>query len=147
MTALRQEDDAPRGFVTKAEHYRALARIEELEDALAESKGAAGVNPELQMRVQTRFGLTSLESEVLTLLMSHNELGKEYMFSVIWGMGGQRSDHPEPKILDVYVCKLRKRLADKEAPAGIIETIWGKGWRIAPQHRAWFDAQLGGTTP
>lgn len=39
----------------------------------------------------------------------------------------------EPKILDVYVCKLRKRLE----PLGIrIETVWGSGYRIPMQGEA-----------
>lgn len=145
MTALRQEDDAPRGFVPKADYFRALARIEDLEHELAASRAAVAANPETQMQVQLRFGLTPLEARLLGLLLAHKELGRDFAFSTIWGMGGQRSDSPSPKMLDVYLCKIRKRLSGIGAPADIIETIWATGWRIAPQHRAWFDAQLGGT--
>ncbi len=38
-------------------------------------------------------------------------------------------DEPEVKIIDVLVCKLRKKLA----PAGadnVIGTVWGRGYRM-----------------
>lgn len=36
-------------------------------------------------------------------------------------------DEPDPKIVDVFVCKVRRALG---AHAGLIETIWGQGWRL-----------------
>ena len=145
MTALRQEDDAPRGFVTMREYLKLQHRCEELEELLASTASTQGLDQERAMKLQIRFGLTAIEGELLTLLTSRDELCKQFLFSVIWGMGGRRSGNDvSPKMLDVYICKIRKRLADKEAPDGIIETIWGKGWRIAPQHRAWLEAQIGG---
>jgi DNA-binding response OmpR family regulator len=47
----------------------------------------------------------------------------------------RRSDDEEPeiKIIDVFVCKLRKKLL----PLGVvIDTVWGRGYRILPQGRA-----------
>jgi two-component system, cell cycle response regulator CtrA len=38
-------------------------------------------------------------------------------------------DEPEVKIIDVFVCKLRKKLARAGAD-GIIGTIWGRGYMI-----------------
>lgn len=35
-------------------------------------------------------------------------------------------DEPESKIIDIYMCKLRKKL-----PPGLIETIWGRGYTLA----------------
>jgi two-component system cell cycle response regulator CtrA len=40
-------------------------------------------------------------------------------------------DEPELKIIDVFVCKLRKKLADMHGGAGeFIETVWGRGYRL-----------------
>ena len=46
-----------------------------------------------------------------------------------------RSDHlyggmdkPELKIIDVFVCKLRKKLAQATSGSHYIETVWGRGY-------------------
>lgn len=36
---------------------------------------------------------------------------------------------PEMKIIDVFICKLRRKLADAGAP-DVIETVWGRGYTI-----------------
>jgi two-component system, cell cycle response regulator CtrA len=37
-------------------------------------------------------------------------------------------DEPELKIIDVFVCKLRKKLAQATGGTHHIETIWGRGY-------------------
>ena len=37
-------------------------------------------------------------------------------------------DEPELKIIDVFICKLRKKLADASAGRNYIETVWGRGY-------------------
>ncbi len=41
-------------------------------------------------------------------------------------------DEPEMKIIDVFICKLRRKLSDAGA-TGIIETVWGRGYTIAAE--------------
>lgn len=41
-------------------------------------------------------------------------------------------DEPEMKIIDVFVCKVRRKLRDAGAD-GIIETVWGRGYVIHPR--------------
>jgi two-component system cell cycle response regulator CtrA len=36
---------------------------------------------------------------------------------------------PDQKIIDVFICKLRKKLAAAGA-AGLISTVWGAGYRL-----------------
>ncbi|MCX7328086.1 MAG: response regulator transcription factor [Hyphomicrobiales bacterium] len=43
--------------------------------------------------------------------------GKEY-----------RMDEPELKIIDVFICKLRKKLANASDGKNYIETVWGRGY-------------------
>jgi two-component system cell cycle response regulator CtrA len=37
-------------------------------------------------------------------------------------------DEPELKIIDVFVCKLRKKLATATKGDNYIETVWGRGY-------------------
>jgi two-component system cell cycle response regulator CtrA len=37
-------------------------------------------------------------------------------------------DEPELKIIDVFVCKLRKKLAQSTGGENYIETVWGRGY-------------------
>jgi two-component system cell cycle response regulator CtrA len=37
-------------------------------------------------------------------------------------------DEPEIKIIDVFICKLRKKLANVSFGKNYIETVWGRGY-------------------
>jgi two-component system cell cycle response regulator CtrA len=37
-------------------------------------------------------------------------------------------DEPELKIIDVFICKLRKKIARLNAGIHYIETVWGRGY-------------------
>jgi two-component system cell cycle response regulator CtrA len=37
-------------------------------------------------------------------------------------------DEPELKIIDVFICKLRKKLAQATGGEHYIETVWGRGY-------------------
>jgi two-component system cell cycle response regulator CtrA len=37
-------------------------------------------------------------------------------------------DEPELKIIDVFICKLRKKLANASHGKNYIETVWGRGY-------------------
>jgi two-component system cell cycle response regulator CtrA len=37
-------------------------------------------------------------------------------------------DEPELKIIDVFICKLRKKLAKASNGRNYIETVWGRGY-------------------
>ena len=37
-------------------------------------------------------------------------------------------DEPELKIIDVFICKLRKKLANATNGKNYIETVWGRGY-------------------
>ncbi len=39
-------------------------------------------------------------------------------------------DEPEAKIIDVFICKLRKKLSAYTAGKNYIETVWGQGYLI-----------------
>ena len=42
-------------------------------------------------------------------------------------------DEPEIKIIDVFVCKLRKKLAAISGGNEFVETVWGRGYVLRDQ--------------
>jgi two-component system cell cycle response regulator CtrA len=40
-------------------------------------------------------------------------------------------DEPELKIIDVFICKLRKKLANASNGKNYIETVWGRGYVLS----------------
>ncbi len=51
-------------------------------------------------------------------------LTKEMFLNHLYG----GMDEPEVKIIDVFICKLRKKLALATEGANYIETVWGRGY-------------------
>src|SRR5258707_7968003 len=43
-------------------------------------------------------------------------------------------DEPELKIIDVFICKLRKKLANASEGRNFIETVWGRGYVLREPH-------------
>ena len=39
-------------------------------------------------------------------------------------------DEPELKIIDVFICKLRKKLKQASGGKDYIETVWGRGYML-----------------
>jgi two-component system, cell cycle response regulator CtrA len=76
-----------------------------------------------------RVGLTGKEYAILEMLSLRKgmTLTKEMFLTHLYG----GRDEPELKIIDVFVCKLRKKLHLAGAPAsGCIETVWGRGYSL-----------------
>jgi two-component system cell cycle response regulator CtrA len=53
-------------------------------------------------------------------------LSKEMFLNQLYG----GMDEPEIKIIDVFICKLRKKLSDASGGKNYIETIWGRGYAL-----------------
>jgi two-component system, cell cycle response regulator CtrA len=70
--------------------------------------------------------LTGKEYAILELLSLHKgtTLTKEMFLNHLYG----GAHEPELKIIDVFVCKLRKKLAQATGGNHYIETIWGRGY-------------------
>lgn len=70
--------------------------------------------------------LTSKEYAILELLALRKGtiLTKEMFLNHLYG----GIDEPELKIIDVFVCKLRKKLAQASGGRNYIETVWGRGY-------------------
>ena len=70
--------------------------------------------------------LTKKEYSILELLSLRKgtTLTKEMFLNHLYG----GVDEPELKIIDVFVCKLRKKLALATGGKHYIETVWGRGY-------------------
>jgi two-component system cell cycle response regulator CtrA len=70
--------------------------------------------------------LTGKEYQMLELLSLRkgSTLTKEMFLNHLYG----GMDEPEVKIIDVFICKLRKKLTTATGGANYIETVWGRGY-------------------
>ena len=81
--------------------------------------------------------LTGKEYAILELMVLRRGmvLTKEMFLNHLYG----GMDEPEMKIIDVFICKLRKKLAQAGAD-NLVGTVWGRGYVMrtpdaAPQHK------------
>jgi two-component system cell cycle response regulator CtrA len=74
----------------------------------------------------TRVHLTGKEYQTLELLSLRKgtTLTKETLLNHLYG----GLDKPELKIIDVFICKLRKKLANASNGKNFVHTIWGNGY-------------------
>jgi len=76
----------------------------------------------------TRVHLTGKEYQMLELLALRKgtTLTKEMLLNHLYG----GVDEPEVKIIDVFICKLRKKLGSVSQGKNYIETVWGRGYLL-----------------
>ncbi len=72
------------------------------------------------------FHLTGKEYEILELLSLRKgtTLTKEMLLNHLYG----GIEEPEAKIIDVFICKLRKKISLATGGENYIETVWGRGY-------------------
>ena len=72
--------------------------------------------------------LTTKEYQILELLCIRkgSTLTKEMFLNQLYG----GMDEPDMKIVDVFMCKIRKKLAKASGGQEFIETIWGRGYAL-----------------
>lgn len=112
----------------EAENCRLKDRIQELEGLLSEPDEFVPIK------------MSQTHKRLLGLFRKRRLVTKDFAFSALYGSRPE-CDQPEIKIVDVMVCKLRKRLE----PYGItIETQWGIGYYISEESRPKLDALFNG---
>lgn len=97
----------------------ALERIRQLEELLG-----------CDFSVDPSYGLSRSEEQLLGMLYSRSHtVTKGQAYDLLFGM---HRNPPEMKILDVFMCKIRKKLE----PIGLhVTTVWGRGWYLDPGER------------
>ena len=73
-----------------------------------------------------KLHLTGKEYQMLELLSLRKgmTMSKEMFLNHLYG----GMDEPAQKIIDVFICKLRKKLANASGGKDYIETVWGRGY-------------------
>ncbi len=142
LSGLTESDDKVKGLGTGADDYltkpfdkaELMARIQAI---VRRSKGHAqsvirtgrlSVNLDAHtVEVDDQpVHLTGKEYGILELLSLRKgtTLTKEMFLNHLYG----GMDEPELKIIDVFICKLRKKLSNATNGENYIETIWGRGY-------------------
>jgi two-component system, cell cycle response regulator CtrA len=77
---------------------------------------------------QIRVHLTGKEYQMLELLSLRKgtTITKEMFLNQLYG----GMDEPEIKIIDVFMCKMRKKLTVASGGKDYIETVWGRGYLL-----------------
>ena len=142
LSGIASIEDKVRGLISGADDYltkpfhkkELIARIQAI---VRRSKGHAQSvvrTGELCVDLDTktaavcgsRIHLTSKEYQILELLSLRKgtTLTKEMFLNNLYG----GMDEPEIKIIDVFICKLRKKLANASNGKDYIGTVWGRGY-------------------
>lgn len=142
LTGADDTDNKVKGFGLGADDYltkpfnrdELVARIHAI---IRRSKGHAqsiirtgAVEVNLDAKTVSASGqpvhLTGKEYQMLELLSLRKgtTLTKEMFLNHLYG----GMDEPELKIIDVFICKLRKKLSQATDGQNFIETVWGRGY-------------------
>lgn len=142
LSGLNGLDDKIKGLGVGADDYltkpfdkrELVARIQAI---VRRSKGHSDsviMTGKLTVNLDTRtvevdkqpLHLTGKEYGILELLSLRKgtTLTKEMFLNHLYG----GMDEPELKIIDVFVCKLRKKLTAATSGENYIETVWGRGY-------------------
>ncbi len=77
--------------------------------------------------VPIEWQLTGSEARVLGVLLNRESASKEAIMAALYRDDGK--DEAEIKIVDVFLCKLRRKLKPFDIT---IDTIWGQGYALSP---------------
>ncbi|MCL2567736.1 MAG: response regulator transcription factor [Alphaproteobacteria bacterium] len=143
LSSLADHDNKIEGFNQGADDYltkpfnreELIARVNAI---VRRSKGYAHSSikiSDLEINLTTKqamidnkpISLTSKEYAVLEILAlkKGKPVSKEHLLDQLYGGIGE----PEPKIIDVFVCKIRDKIK-KNTGKNYIKTIWGQGYLI-----------------
>ena len=142
LSGLTETDDKIRGFGFGADDYltkpfnrdELIARIHAIvrrskghaQSIIQTGKVAVNLDAKTVEAAGQPVHLTGKEYQMLELLSLRKgtTLTKEMFLNHLYG----GMDEPELKIIDVFICKLRKKLAAATGGENYIETVWGRGY-------------------
>src|SRR5262245_7404384 len=114
-----------------------VAHVEAENDLLRERIRQLEEMVGIGLEVPPMFGLTGKESALLGIMMERELTTKESALDLMYF--DRPNDTPEVKIIDVFVCKMRKKLEKFDVK---IETVWGRGYRLPPDSKKNVQAYL-----
>ncbi|MCX5581340.1 helix-turn-helix domain-containing protein [Kaistia terrae] len=81
---------------------------------------------EAQLRLPPGLGLTAHEARIFLMLMKRDVCTKEQLMNGAYDHHHD-GDLPHIKIIDVFICKIRKKL---KIHGVTISTVWGQGYYL-----------------
>jgi two-component system cell cycle response regulator CtrA len=142
LSGMNETDDKVRGLTTGADDYltkpfhksELIARIHAIvrrskghsESVIKTGKLVVNLDTRSVDVDSRRLHVTGKEYSILELLSLRKgtTLTKEMFLDHLYG----GIDEPELKIIDVFICKLRKKIAAATGGSHYIETVWGRGY-------------------
>jgi two-component system cell cycle response regulator CtrA len=142
LSGMNETDDKVRGLTTGADDYltkpfhksELIARIHAIvrrskghsESVIRTGKLVVNLDTRSVDVDNRRLHVTGKEYSILELLSLRKgtTLTKEMFLDHLYG----GIDEPELKIIDVFICKLRKKIATATGGSHYIETVWGRGY-------------------
>ena len=142
LSGLTEADDKVRGLGSGADDYltkpfdkaELMARIQAIvrrskghsQSIISTGRMAVNLDAHTVEVDGAPIHLTGKEYGILELLSLRKgtTLTKEMFLNHLYG----GMDEPELKIIDVFICKLRKKLNNATDGQNYIETIWGRGY-------------------
>jgi len=107
-----------------AQPIEAARRIEDLEFEVRSLKAELGraADGERVAKWRQAFGFTQMQAALFDIFVNRGDhpSAKGALLDALYD---DHDDPPEPKVLDVMVCQMRKKL-----PPGAISTVWGLGY-------------------
>lgn len=120
MSALKSIADALEEIPVRGCYRPKLAILIAGIRSAAEIRHERSVSPEI-----LALGLTRSESRLFSALVPNAIVSKEHLLNALYF--DRPGDEPDAKIIDVLVCKIRKKLEEAGSPYSI-KTIWGRGF-------------------
>lgn len=106
------------------------AHIDWLEARVVEME--AGLVAEFEGVLRVAYGRTPTQARFLGALSRREVLTRTMAMALLYGGD---LDPPNPKILDVMLCKIRRVIE----PDFRINSLWGTGWQMPPEMRKRFN--------
>lgn len=78
------------------------------------------------------FQMTRLQAAVFVAIVRRPEITKEQVHIAIESTRSPNADPTDPKMIDVVICHIRKKLKPFKLE---LKTIWGRGYSLAPRER------------
>jgi DNA-binding response OmpR family regulator len=147
MTALRSEEDGPRGFVPRSQLYAAQRRIEALEAELEASRDTLGriLGQDALLGI-IKLGFTKCEAALIAAMLARPIQPTAAMIAA-YQYDRSDLDADIDNLVKVRVCMIRKKARRYGCPGDPIRTLQGSGYALSDVGREWLAVELEKQTP
>src|SRR5688572_7781403 len=76
-----------------------------------------------------RLGIRGMKAKLLAILMRHEVVSRDLAMEALYS---HKADQPDPKVIEVMLCKLRKLLLPHSIKISVTYSV---GWSISPEDK------------